>query len=88
MNWLVSMLSRKSKNEKHPSFVFGEIIFHIGDRKKYELIDFSKLTDDLCYVRDLHTGEIRRCLAGSLKKVRRPQPHTNTFAISTWELNP
>ena len=44
----------------------GQIYRHIGDNEKYQLLDLSATINGLCYVQNIKTLEIGRCLVGSL----------------------
>ena len=57
--------------EKEMRLKVYDCVFHIKDKEKYQILDFSNTIDGLCYVKNLNSGVVGRCLVGSLKKIIR-----------------
>ena len=57
--------------EKEMGLKVYDYVFHIGDKEKYQILDFSSTIDGLCYIRNMRSGAVGRCLVGSLKKIIR-----------------
>ena len=57
--------------EKEMGLKVYDYVFHIGDKEKYQILDFSSTIDGICYIKNLNSGVVGRCLVGSLKKIIR-----------------
>ena len=47
------------------------VYYHIGSKRKYQLLDFSSTVDGLCYIQDIETLEVGRCIKQQLKPIIR-----------------
>ena len=48
-----------------------DYVFHIGDKEKYQILDFSSTIDGVCYIKNMESGAVGTCLIGSLKRIAR-----------------
>ncbi len=54
------------KDKAKNGLSIGQIYRHIDGNEKYQILDFSATANGLCYVQNIETLEIGRCLASSL----------------------
>lgn len=51
--------------------VLHGVYYHIKSKRKYQLLDFSRSVDGLCYIQDIETLEVSRCIKEQLKPIAR-----------------
>ena len=63
--------SKDNCSENNSELKVYDYVFHIGDKEKYQILDFSSTINGVCYIKNMESGAVGTCLIGSLKKIIR-----------------
>ena len=63
--------SKDNCSENKSELKVYDYVFHIGDKEKYQILDFSNTMDGVCYIKNMESGAVGTCLIGSLKRIAR-----------------